>query len=123
MEFEIGVKLKVSIKDLETNVNEIARAVKEVMRGIGRDIFKEVLSVYQLRVREFLLKGSLVFPHDECPGDKGFKGRGFRGRNLKTEVGDIGFELAMVECRCCGGVISPFLNIIGVVSWRGYRKG
>jgi len=38
MEFEIELKLKVSIKDLETNVNEIARTVKEGVRGIRRDI-------------------------------------------------------------------------------------
>lgn len=29
----------------------------------------------------------------------------------------------MVECRCCGGVISPFLNVIGVASWQRIQEG
>lgn len=123
MEFEIDLKLKVSIKDLETNVNEIARAVKEAMRNMGKEILKKVLTAYQSNIRESLIRGGLVFPHSECPGDKGFKGRGWRERGFKTEVGDIGFELSMVECRSCGGVISPFLDVIGIISWQRIQEG
>ena len=123
MEFEIDPKLKVSIKDLETNVNEIARALKEGMRDTGKEILKKILIVYQSHIREFLSKGGLAFSHGECLGDKGFRGRGWRKRCLKTEVGDIELELAMVECRSCGAVISPFLNVIGVASWQRIQEG
>lgn len=123
MEFEVEVKLKVSIKDYETNVNEIVRAVKEVVRDTGREVLKEVLKVYQLRIRESLLNGGIAFPHGECAGDKGFNGRGWRGRRLKTEVGDIGYSLSRVECKGCGCVISPFLDVIGVVPWQRIQDG
>jgi len=123
MEFEVDLKLKVSIEDLETNVNEIVRAVKEVMRDTGREVLKEVLEVYQLRIRDVLLNGSLLFPHGECAGDKGFNGRGWRERTLKTEVGDIRLSLSRVECKGCGCVISPFLDVIGVVPWQRIQDG
>lgn len=55
MEFEIEVKLKISIKDHETNVNEITRAIKEGVKEVGRGVLKKVLMVYQLRIREALL--------------------------------------------------------------------
>ena len=122
MEFEIDLRLRVSIKDLETNVNEIVQAVKEAMRDSGRKLLKEVLEVYQSKIRESLLNGSLVFPHDECGGVKGFKGRGWRRRSLKTEVSDIEYSLSRVECRGCGLVISPFLPVIGVVPWQRIRE-
>ncbi len=123
MEFEIELKLKVSIKELETNVNEIVRGVKEGVKEVGKEVLREVFRIYQSRIREALLSGSLVFPHGECAGDKGFKGRGWRERSIKTEVGDINFELAMVECKNCGCVISPFLGIIGVVPWQRIQDG
>ena len=63
MEFEIDLKLMVNIKDIETNVNEIAGAVKEGMRDMRKEILKMVLRVYQLSVRESLLRG-------ECSEDK-----------------------------------------------------
>ena len=85
MEFGIDLKLKVSIKDLETNVNEIVRAINEVVGDTGKEVLKEVLRVYQLRIREALLNGSSAFPHGECGGDKGFKGRGWRGKTLKEQ--------------------------------------
>lgn len=85
MEFEIDLKLKVSIKDHKTNVNEIVRAVKEGVRDTGKEVLREILKVYQSRIRESLLNGDLVFPHGECAEDKGFKGRGWRERRLKTE--------------------------------------
>lgn len=123
MEFDIELKLKVNIKDLETNVNEIVRAVKEVVRNSGKEVLKEVLKAYQLRIRESLLNGGLVFPHGECRGDKGFNGRGWRRRGLKTEVGDIEYSLSRLECKGCGCVISPFLDVIGIVSWQRIQDG
>ncbi|MGQ9561181.1 MAG: hypothetical protein ACUVWA_11765 [Candidatus Oleimicrobiaceae bacterium] len=42
MEFEIDLKLKVSIEDHETDVNEIGKAVKEVVRDTGKEVLKEV---------------------------------------------------------------------------------
>lgn len=123
MEFEIELKLKVNIKDLETNVNEIVRAVKEVMRNSGIEVLKELLRAYQLRIRESLLNGEMVFPHDECAGDKGFNGRGWRRRSLKTEVGDIEYSLSRLECKGCGCVISPFLDVIGIVPWQRIQEG
>jgi len=41
-----------------------------VARDTGREVLKEILKVYQLRIREDLLNGSLLFPHGECAGDR-----------------------------------------------------
>lgn len=123
MEFEIDLKLKVSIKDLEANVNEVVKSVKETVREVGKEVLREVLMVYQWRVREEIISGRLTFPHEGCSGDRGFRGRGWRQRSIKTEVGGIKFKLAMLECRNCRRVISPFLGIIGVLPWQKIQEG
>jgi hypothetical protein len=123
MKFNLTINLTVDIKDYETTVNEIVRGVKDAMKEASKRVMEEVLRCYQEKIRGEMIRGNMKYPHGECGGDGGFVGRGWRKRRLKTEVGDIEVDLARLECKRCGAVISPFLDVIGVVAWQRLQDG
>jgi len=127
MKIKISAEMDVSLKDFDTAVDEIVRAVQQKTQELGQEILKALLLTYMEQITVKFCDENIPFPHlidgEKCEGDKGFRRRGKRERNLKTELGEIILTLEQIECKKCGKVFSPFLDVIGLKLWQRMQEG
>lgn len=127
MRIKITTEMEVSLVDFDTAVDEIIREVQKKTQEIGQEILKALLVTYMEQITVKLCDENIAFPHlasgKKCEGNKGFRRRGKRERNLKTEMGEITVTLDQIECKECHKVFSPFLDVIGLKLWQRMQEG
>ena len=114
------------------NINDIVRAIKEVVGRIGRYLLQQVLKQYEKVVLASLCEGKDTLIHRRkgrrgkpCRGIKGWVRKGWVGRerSITTGLGEVRIKLAQVKCKACGMRLSPLLRWLGLPSYQREEIG
>jgi len=127
------VTVEVKIGETGANVNEILRAVDRVRSEIGVQLSQAIIQWEQEWVRDRLCSGDGAakkglgahpMKTDESRGCRcrTFIKEGYRSesRQLRTELGDLEFEVGYVSCQGCGKKWSPILSTLGLRPYQGH---
>ena len=107
MEIVIPLSVKVSIAEDNVNINDIAKAVKQVTEDIGKHLLKQTLKECEKEVVDAFCSGAMTVAHRrkgrrgrDCQGRKGWirKGETRRQRSFTTLVGEVRLKLVEVKC-------------------------
>ena len=138
MEMELTISPEVRIDESGANINEICAAVQETIRGeLAVRVTEEVIEGLQENVRERLCTSSgreakKGLGSHLTKGEVGgrcrirtFVKQGYRGeaRRVKTDVGEITFEVGYVQCVGCEKKFSPIMDVLEIEPKEKHRGG
>lgn len=126
MEMNITISLRVNVADEGANVNEICKVVKEVIgevsEGVGEEIIRGIQEdiIGRLCSRSGRVKKKGLGRHIRKGEEsvlcrfRSFQRAGHRSeeRKVKTDIGELRFKVAYVECRGCGKRHAPVLDVL-----------
>lgn len=128
MKSEITIKVEVIISERWPNVNEILGALKQVLEQLGVKMAQVVLEQYQQEVIKRLTsrcgpeaKKGLGRHQNKGDPSRKCRCRSFvrqggrrRRRKIKTDIGEVSFAVAYVQCKQCGKKVAPMLDVLGL---------
>lgn len=138
MEMELAISLHVKIDGSGANLNEICAAVQETIRGeLSVRVTEEIIEGLQEDVRERLCTSSgreakKGLGSHEKKGEAGrrcrirtFVKQGHRreSRKVKTDVGEISFEVGYVQCVECEKKFTPILDVLEIEAREKHSGG
>jgi hypothetical protein len=132
MEIIIPLSVKVSIAEDNVNINDIAKAIKQVTEDIGRYLLKQTLKECEREVVDAFCSGAMTVAHRrkgrrgrDCQGGTGWirKGETRRQRSFTTLLGEVRLKLVEVKCRSCGARLRPLLGWLGLAPYQREEMG
>jgi hypothetical protein len=62
---------------------------------------------------------------DELCEQKGYIRKGYRReeRGIKTEFGEVRFRIEKVECKGCGRIFTPIIEVLKIGKWERKSEG
>ena len=111
--------MKIRIAENRVNINDIVRAIKEVVGRIGRYLLQQVLKQYEEVILASLCEGKDTLIHRR----EGRRGKPCRGIKGWVRKGWVRIKLAQVKCKACGMRLSPLLRWLGLPSYQREEIG
>jgi len=132
MEIEIPLSVKVSVAEDKANINDIVKAIGQVLQETGVYLLKQVLKEWEERIIAAFCAGMASVRHRrkgrrgrDCEGRKGWirKGETGRERGFTTLLGEVKLRLREVKCRGCGARLRPLLGWLGFAPYQREEIG
>ena len=114
VESELHLAIKVAAPGME--VNDLAAWLFEVRNDMAQLILARLLEEIQERHLGRVLRGEVEIACRGCGviGPRPLLRRGFRGRKVRTSIGEVRFRLRQVTCGECRRTWSPFPALLGL---------
>lgn len=132
MEIEIPLSVKVSVAEDKANINDIVKAIGQVLQETGVYLLKQVLKEWEERIVAAFCAGMATVRHRrkgrrgrDCEGRKGWirKGETGRERGFTSLLGEVKLRLREVKCRGCGARLRPLLGWLGFAPYQREEIG
>jgi hypothetical protein len=132
MEIEIPLSVKINVAEEKANINDIVKAIGQVLQETGVHVVEQVLKEWEERIVVALCAGVATVRHRrkgrrgrECQGRKGWirKGETGRERGFTTLLGEVKLRLKEVKCRGCGARLRPLLGWLGLAPYQREEMG
>ncbi|MEK6732108.1 MAG: hypothetical protein AABY55_00630, partial [Candidatus Omnitrophota bacterium] len=132
MEIKISLSVKVSIAEDKANINDIVKAIGQVLQETGVYLLKQVLKEWEERIVAAFCAGMATVRHRrkgrrgrDCEGRKGWirKGETGRERGFTSLLGEVKLRLREVKCRGCGARLRPLLGWLGFAPYQREEIG
>jgi hypothetical protein len=129
MEIKVSISARVSIQDGEVNVNEILYEAERFGDLLKKEMAKKIIEHYQEAIvvsRMCDTEEGWAVEHTKKGTDEGvckekmYTRHGYRKnrREMKTDFGGIDFQVKNVECKGCGRIFAPIIEVLKVGDWK-----
>lgn len=132
MEIEIPFSVKVSLAEDKANINDIVKAIRQVLEEVGRYLLMQALKLWEEKIVAGFCTGLATVKHRrkgrrgrDCEGRRGWirKGETGRERSFTTLLGEVKLRLREVKCRSCGARLRPLLGWLGLAPYQREEIG